>query len=133
MNPCDRLAVQTAETQVSPSAQDLPQAPQLAASLLVFDSQPSDWAWLQSAKPALQAVRKQPPPEQPAEPCANAQLLPQAPQLLGSNEVLVQSPPQTVSLPEQFARQTPPMQDWPAPQTLPQAPQLAASALKFAQ
>ena len=36
MKPCDRLAVQTAATQVSPSAQDLPQAPQLAASLLVF-------------------------------------------------------------------------------------------------
>jgi hypothetical protein len=105
----------------------------LAASLLVLVSQPSDWAWLQSPYPALQAVRKHPPPAQAAEPCVNAQLLPQAPQLLGSNEVLVHRPPQAVSLPEQFAWQTPAMQDWPAPQALPQAPQLAASVAKFAQ
>jgi hypothetical protein len=81
----------------------------------------------------LQAVKKQPPPAQAADPWANAQPLPQVPQLLGSKEVLVHIPPQADSFPEQFAVQTPPMQDWPAPQVVPQAPQLEASVEKFAQ
>jgi hypothetical protein len=46
---------------------------------------------------------------------------------------LVHIPPQADSFPEQFAVQTPLMQDWPAPQVWPQDPQLEASVEKFAQ
>jgi hypothetical protein len=62
---------------------------------------------LQSKKPALQEARKQLPAEQAADACGNAQIVPQVPQLLGSNEVLVHMPPQVVSLLAQLAVQTP--------------------------
>jgi hypothetical protein len=62
---------------------------------------------LQSEKPAVQEARKQPPPEQAADACGKLQVVPQVPQLLGSNEVLVHMPPQVVSLAAQLAVQTP--------------------------
>ena len=131
--PWARFAVQTPRLQVSPRAQEAPQAPQFAASVFLLISQPSVWLWLQSRYPALQEVKKQPPPEQPAEPCGKVQVWPQVPQLLGSNDVLVHMPVQAISFIEQVAVQTPLMQASPAAQAFPQVPQLALSVMVLAQ
>ena len=127
--------VQAPATQVSPPAmlQPWPQLPQLLMSVFWFDSQPSVWRWSQSSNPASQAAKKQAPAEHPAEPWGNEQIVPQPPQLLGSKEVLAQSPPQSVWLGEHVAMQTPPMHDWATAQVVPQVPQLALSVERLAQ
>jgi hypothetical protein len=96
--------VQALLTQLSPGAQAWPQAPQLAASLAVFTSQPVFGFLSQSAKPVRQA-KPQAPPAQTAVACAGVgQARSQLPQWLASVSVFTQEPPQRV---------------WPVPQPPP--------------
>jgi hypothetical protein len=79
-----------------PDAQRCPQAPQLRKSLLRFVSQPfKDWP-SQFAKPELQFAITHAPPEHAAVPFAATQIVPQTPQLSGSDCVLTHTPPHIV-------------------------------------
>jgi hypothetical protein len=124
------LQAQDPFTHAWPAAQRLPQAPQLAVSLVRLASQPSAAALLQSPNPGEQ-VMWQVPPTQLAVPLVVLQTLPQAPQLLVSVAVLKQSPPQAVCVGGQEVWQVPPLQTFPLGQAWLHWPQLPESAARF--
>ncbi len=72
--------------------QMLPQREQLVTSVVVFTSQPLAALPSQSAKPAVQALRRHTPAEQVAPALGKLQRFPQAPQLFTSVAVLVSQP-----------------------------------------
>jgi hypothetical protein len=104
--------------QVSPLSQALPQAPQLAASLL----------WSTQRFPHKVVPPLQTRPQVPAEQTSSvAHALPQAPQFAGSFLVVTQSVPHSEVPPEHTTTQAPLTQLMPASHALPHAPQLDAS------
>ena len=76
--------LQTPIVQVPPAPQEFPHAPQLAASVIVFVSQPSATTPLQFAKPVLHMPMVHVPAMQMAVACGNEHTVPQVPQLFGS-------------------------------------------------
>ena len=87
-----------------------PHCPQLAASLLTLVSQPSLAVPLQLPKPVLQLPTPQVLLAQKLAALGEEQTLPQLPQLLGSNAVIVQEPPQLVAPPTHCSAHVPPEQ-----------------------
>ncbi len=106
-----------------------PQAPQLL-TLVSAVSQPLPALPSQSPKPALH-WNAQRPAQKGVALAGRAQALPQAPQFAGSLARSRQAPVQSVWPETQVATQAPAAQRCPAPQALPQAPQLALSAWVF--
>jgi hypothetical protein len=127
--PC----LQTPATQLAPGPQLWPQVPQLAASLPVLTSQPSNVWLLQSAKPGEHDETRHAEATHEVVPCGTGpQKMPHPPQLLLSFWVLAQRAPQQVWVPghpvgPQGPTHTPPEQALPGGQALPQAPQLVGS------
>jgi hypothetical protein len=128
-------AWQTPPTQVAPGPQASPQKPQLLGSLRVSTSQPSKTWLLQSAKPGVQLVIRHEELTHEVVPWGTRpHTFPQKPQLPLSLWVLAQKVTQHCCAPGQPAgpqgpTQVPPEQTSLGGHTLPQAPQLAGSAL----
>jgi hypothetical protein len=134
------LEVHTPSTHGSPPPQMTPHPPQLFASFVVL-MQPlgQQVSTVAHAGPPLQVVGALQTPPTHALPVGQGLL--QAPQLMGSVVVSVQPWPQHVSVPVQTGPpwheggiwQTPPRHMAPAPQALPQLPQLLVSVSMFVQ
>jgi hypothetical protein len=126
-------ATQTPLLQVLPVGQTLPHAPQLFTSVSPSRSHPFAALPSQFRKPALHA-KLHVELAQIADALARAgHTVPHPPQLLGSNAVLVHIAPHELSPLPQLIWHDPAEQTRPAPQAVPQAPQLALSVAKFAQ
>jgi hypothetical protein len=104
---------------VAPTAQALPQAPQLLALVVVSTHCP-----LHSVCPVGHAQLPLP------QVCPLAQTLPQAPQLLASLLVFTQALPQKVC-PAVVQAHAPLTQERPPPQTVPQVPQFDESVCEL--
>jgi hypothetical protein len=121
-----------------PGGQACPHALQLAAVLVRSTSQPSAYAWLQSAKPASHDAIVQVELTHPPVPLPTVHAMPQAPQLMGSLvRSVVQPAPEHAPFPAGHVAvpQTPPTQFGVPPdagQTWPHMPQLLTSDDSFA-
>ena len=125
------VGVQRPIEQVLPAMHTLPHAPQLLRSVASEVSHPSvptmPRSRLQSPLRPLQKKLHEPEMHAPTAFVGLPQLRPQAPQFVGSTEVLTQTPPQSCVGDAQLSTHMPDEQICPAPQPTPQPPQFARS------
>ena len=126
VRPASQTCLQVPFEQTAPKGQVFPHWPQLLKLLSRLAQNQ-----LQSVKGGVQVGPQTPPLHTGVEP---EQVVPQAPQFLGSVWVLVQTVPQAVPVaPVHEVAQTPFVQIWPAVQAVPHVPQLRGSVLRSVQ